>query len=89
MRKRIGLLAPPESSNSMNIVVSGGTGFIGRPVCAALRQDGHKIFLLTRRIEVQRSGDSTVTVVEWNGQEAGAWEHCLDGADVIINLESC
>ncbi len=70
----------------MNIVVSGGTGFIGRPVCAALRQDGHKIFLLTRRIEAQRSGDSTVTVVEWNGQEAGAWEHCLDGADAIINL---
>lgn len=86
MRKRISLLAPPESSNSMNIVVSGGTGFIGRPLCAALRQDGHKIFLLTRRIEAQRSGDSTVTVVEWNGQEAGAWEHCLDGADAIINL---
>jgi len=70
----------------MNIVVSGGTGFIGRPVCAALRQDGHKIFLLTRRIEAQRSGDSTVTVVEWNGQEAGAWEHCLDGADAVIHL---
>jgi uncharacterized protein (TIGR01777 family) len=28
----------------------------------------------------------TVTVVEWNGREAGAWERCLDGADAVINL---
>jgi uncharacterized protein (TIGR01777 family) len=28
----------------------------------------------------------TVTAIEWNGREAGAWEHCLDGADAVINL---
>jgi uncharacterized protein (TIGR01777 family) len=70
----------------MNIVVSGGTGFIGWPLCASLFQKGHRITLLTRRIEAQRSCDSTVTAVEWNGREAGAWEHCLKGADAVINL---
>ena len=71
----------------MNIVVSGGTGFIGRPLCAALCQDGHRVTLLTRKKEeAQRSCDSTVRVVEWNGLEAGAWESCLDDADAVINL---
>jgi len=71
----------------MRIVVSGGTGFIGRPLCASLCQEGHRVTLLTRRKEeAQRSCGSTVTAVEWNGREAGAWEHCLEGADAVINL---
>ena len=70
----------------MQIIVTGGTGFIGRPLCASLCREGHQVILLTRRIETQRSYDSTVTAVEWNGREAGAWEHCLEGADAIINL---
>ena len=70
----------------MQIVVTGGTGFIGRPLCASLCQDGHRVTLLTRRIETQWPCGSTVTAVEWNGREAGAWEKCLDGADAVINL---
>jgi uncharacterized protein (TIGR01777 family) len=71
----------------MNIVVSGGTGFIGRPLCASLCQEGHRVTLLTKRKdEAQRSYGSTVTVAEWNGREVGAWEPCLEGADAVINL---
>ncbi len=70
----------------MRIVVSGGTGFIGRPLCASLCQEGHQVTLLTRRIEAQWPCGSTVTAVEWNGREAGAWEQCLEGADAVINL---
>ena len=71
----------------MKIVVSGGTGFIGRPLCAALCQEGHAVTLLTRRKEeAQRSCGSSVTVVEWNGREAGSWEYRLEDADAIINL---
>lgn len=71
----------------MKIVVSGGTGFIGRPLCASLHQEGHHVTFLTRRKEeAQRSCGSTITAVEWNGLEAGAWEQWLDDADAIINL---
>ncbi len=70
----------------MQIVVTGGTGFIGRPLCAALCQEGHQVTLLTRRVEAQRSCHSTVTVVEWNGREAGDWEQCFNSADAVINL---
>jgi uncharacterized protein len=71
---------------TMQIVITGGTGFIGRPLCAALCQEGHRVTILTRRIEAQRSCDSNVTAIEWNGRMAGDWEHCLDGADAVINL---
>ncbi|MEP6959295.1 MAG: TIGR01777 family oxidoreductase [Nitrospirota bacterium] len=71
----------------MDIVVTGGTGFIGGPLCASLCQEGHRVTLLTRRKgEVQRLFSSAVTAVEWNGKETGAWEHCLEGADAVINL---
>ena len=70
----------------MQIVVAGGTGFIGRPLWALLRQEGYQVILLTRRIEAQRSHDSTITAVEWNGRDAGAWEKCLEDADAVINL---
>ena len=70
----------------MQIVITGGTGFIGRSLCAALCQEGHRVALLTRRIEVERPSGSTVTAVEWNGRMAGDWKHCLDGADAVINL---
>jgi len=44
----------------MRIVVSGGAGFIGRSLCAALCQEGHRVTLLTRRkAEAQRSYGST------------------------------
>ena len=71
----------------MKIVVAGGTGFIGRPLCASLCQEGHRVTLLTRRREeAQRLYGATVTAVEWNGREAGAWERCLEGVDAVINL---
>ena len=70
----------------MRIVVTGGTGFIGRALCVSLCQEGHNVMLLTRRIEAQGPCDSTVTAIEWNGRERGAWEHCLEGADAVINL---
>ncbi|MBM4126161.1 MAG: TIGR01777 family protein [Nitrospira sp.] len=71
----------------MRIVIAGGTGFIGRALCALLGQAGHHVVLLTRRIEEsQRSVGTHGTPVEWNGREAGAWERALDGADAVINL---
>ncbi len=71
----------------MQIVVTGGTGFIGQSLCASLCQEGHRVTLLTRRREeAQRLCGAAVTAVEWNGREAGAWESCLEGADAVVNL---
>ena len=71
----------------MNIVVAGGTGFIGQALCAALLRGGHRVSLLTRHAgQVLSQPDAHVNVVEWNARDTGSWEEPLEGADSVINL---
>jgi len=71
----------------MDIIVTGGTGFIGRALCTALSEEGHRVTILTRT-----SGGAaplfgnTMLSVEWNGRDTGPWEQALEGADAVINL---
>jgi uncharacterized protein len=67
----------------MHVVVTGGTGFLGRPLIARLRAAGHDITTLTRRA----SGRSGGREIEWQPSGAtGPWARELDGADAVINL---
>ena len=71
----------------MNIVVTGGTGFIGGALCNSLLVDGHRVSILTRgRGQVARGNDARINWVLWNGQDQGPWEQTLEGADAVINL---
>ncbi len=64
----------------MRIVVSGGTGFLGQALVAALRANGHSVMVLTRR--PGREGD-----LLWSPDvTAGSWTAAVHAADVIINL---
>jgi uncharacterized protein (TIGR01777 family) len=71
----------------MDVVVTGGTGFIGRALCISLQQAGHRVTVLTRRPqEVTRLCGRAVTAVEWVEGGAGAWESILERTDAVINL---
>lgn len=71
----------------MHIVVTGGTGFIGRALCASLQQAGHRVTVLTRRPqEANRVCGAAVTAVEWSDGGASGWEQALEGADAVVNL---
>ena len=71
----------------MNIVVAGGTGFIGQALCAALLHGGHRVSLLTRHAgQVLPQPDAHMNLVEWNARDTGPWEEILEGADAVINL---
>ncbi|MGC4096615.1 MAG: TIGR01777 family oxidoreductase [Nitrospira sp.] len=71
----------------MNIVITGGTGFIGRALCAALSRDGHHMIVLTRNSRSASSiFENNILPVEWNGRDIGPLEQALEGADAIINL---
>lgn len=71
----------------MRIVISGGTGFIGRALCVSLCHDGHQVIVLTRNKEAaQQTCGPKVTAIEWNGREAATLASCLEGADAVINL---
>ena len=64
----------------MNIVVAGGTGFLGTALVRRLRHDGHGVTVLTRTPRQQHE-------VRWDpyGSSAG-WVHVLQDADAVINL---
>ena len=68
----------------MNIVIAGATGFLGRPLVAALLADGHAVVVLSRSDRAAIPGARSVT---WDPQRGlSPWAVELDGADAVINL---
>jgi uncharacterized protein len=71
----------------MKIIVVGGSGFIGRPLCQALLRDEHQVTVLSRSAAATKDLlDSRIGVIEWDGRFPGDWEQTLHTADAIINL---
>lgn len=70
----------------MQIVITGATGLIGKPLCAALLADGHTIIALTRNPEQTRQAPAQVKLIRWDGHTPGDWSRYVDGADAVINL---
>jgi hypothetical protein len=64
----------------MRIVISGGTGFLGRALRRALRAAGHHVIVLTRRPAAE--GD-----LHWAPDApSGSWIAAVQAADAVINL---
>ena len=71
----------------MNIVLAGATGYIGRPLIAALHAASHRLVVLTRRPSETGGLPAGVELVEWDGRTAtGSLAGVLDGAGAVINL---
>lgn len=70
----------------MRIIMTGGTGLIGRALCAALLQDNHIVTILSRDPDSSRDMPSGVKIEEWDAKTTEGWGHLVDGADAIINL---
>jgi uncharacterized protein len=65
----------------VKIVIPGGSGQVGTVLARAFDADGHDVVVLSRRPVRQ-----PWRVVPWTGQTPGAWQHEIDGCDVVINL---
>jgi len=69
----------------MKIVIAGATGFLGRPLAAALALDGHTVIVLSRGASAPPPG--TERLVNWTPDgSAGGWAAAIDGAGAVINL---
>lgn len=68
----------------MNVVVAGGTGFLGRPLVARLREAGHDVVVLSRR-RTSHGPPLGSRVVSWQAGAAGL-AAALDGAGAVVNL---
>ena len=64
----------------MQIVVAGGTGFLGTALVARLRRDGHAVTVLTRHPRGAHQ-------FQWSPYGPSSdWVHVLEDADALINL---
>jgi len=66
----------------MNIMISGGSGFLGRALTSSLVADGHKVFVLTRGSHAVEGAQS----IPWDGRTVQGWGHLINEMDVVIHL---
>ncbi len=89
-RKAVASLFPDDANfkeKAMNIVLAGGTGFIGAALIDALVARGDKVTLLTRHPDAARSRwGAKITPLTWDAKNSGDWVKALEGADAVINL---
>jgi hypothetical protein len=69
----------------MRILISGGTGMIGRPLVTRLQESGHELWILTRKIGAKHNLQN-VEMVHWDGTSMGEWSEYINQVDAIINL---
>jgi uncharacterized protein (TIGR01777 family) len=75
----------------VRIVVTGGTGFVGRALVASLAERGDEVVVLSRGGRESTSPGRTtrpgsVTLATWTPSATGEWTRRLDGADAVVHL---
>ncbi len=83
-------MSTDDAALPRNILVLGGTGFVGRSVCEALarRSGGGRIVVPTRRLAHGAHVQSlpTVELVQADVHDGAALARLLEGCDAVVNL---
>jgi uncharacterized protein (TIGR01777 family) len=75
-----------DKEAAMRIVLTGGTGLIGRALSTELVREGYEVVALSRNPGRKMGIPEGVTVVGWDGQTGRGWTELADGAAAIVNL---
>ncbi|HEU4535690.1 MAG TPA: TIGR01777 family oxidoreductase [Polyangiaceae bacterium] len=67
------------------IVVTGGTGFVGRRLVARLLGRGDRVVVLSRHPDPSRL-PAGAEAAPWRPEALGPWTKSLEGADAVVNL---
>lgn len=70
----------------MRIIITGGSGLIGRALTEYLTARGHELIILSRSPRRVKGLPHGARAVEWNAKTAAGWGELADGAHAIINL---
>lgn len=66
----------------MNILIAGGSGFLGTALTKSFVDDGHKVFILTRSTKKIKDVES----IRWDAKTTNGWAHRINEMDVVIHL---
>ncbi len=70
----------------MNIVVTGGTGFVGSHLVDTLLEAGHSVTALGRSRHHRREGQAEFEFISADTTRPGAWQEAVTASDACINL---
>ncbi len=70
----------------MRVIITGGTGQIGRALAAALTAAGYAVIVLSRNPDRAERLPTGAQAVRWDGRTAEGWGALADGALAIVNL---
>ncbi|MFC1914525.1 TIGR01777 family oxidoreductase [Chloroflexota bacterium] len=70
----------------LNILVIGGTGFIGRTLSKALLDAGHSVAVLSRRPALDSSMTNDVAFFQADVTLSGQWQELIPDFDIVISL---
>jgi uncharacterized protein len=66
----------------MNILIAGGSGFLGTALTKSFVKDGHKVFVLTRGTKKFQNAEA----IQWDVKTTNGWGHRINEMDVVIHL---
>lgn len=70
----------------MKVIITGGSGLIGRSLTESLVNDQHEVIILSRNPNWIIGLPAGVLSIPWDGKTSNGWADLVDGADAIINL---
>jgi NAD dependent epimerase/dehydratase family enzyme len=70
----------------MRVLITGGSGLIGRALTANLALDGNEVIVLSRRPERVTGLPAGVNAKWWDGHTTEGWNSVIYRVDAIINL---
>ncbi len=70
----------------MQIVITGGTGTIGRRLVEALLRHGDVVTVVSRQAHRPADLPAKINFAQWDGQTAAGWGHLVAGVDAVVNL---
>jgi hypothetical protein len=70
----------------MKILITGGTGFVGRQISSRLIRDRHECTVLTRRPKKSDKAPTGISFLQGDPTEKGPWQEEIQKHDAVINL---
>src|SRR5262249_30760480 len=64
----------------MNILIAGGSGFLGTALTSRLTQNRHQVFILTRHTPKANHQ------IQWDAKTSKGWARRLEEMDAVIHL---
>ncbi len=70
----------------MRILITGGTGFIGRELVRELLENGHEPIVLSRNPKLHTGLPTEVQVHSWDAKTTQGWGRLVEEIDAVVNL---